>query len=166
MSNEAKTHWKKLTNPDYIGAYTILDGSGQNKELTVKIKEVKREMVTGADGKKEECTVCYLVGQKPLILNKTNQKTMEKLFNSPYIEDWSNKSMILYVAKVRAFGETVDALRVKSTLPELPELTPTHEKWAGAIKALKEKSVTIEQVKASYKISDANLKLLTDAIQN
>ena len=160
--SEIKTHWKKLQHPDYIGAYELMDGS-DNKELTVTIKEIKREMITGADGKKEECTVCYLKGHKPMILNATNQKTMTKLFGSPYIEDWANKSMTLYVARIKAFGDTVDALRVKPTLPTKPELTPSHEKWSGAIKALKDKSVTIEQIQATYIINDVNLKLLTDA---
>ena len=92
MANETKTHWKKLQHPDYIGAYELMDGT-PNKELTVTITKVAREQITGADGKKEECTVCYLHGQKPMILNSTNQKVMQKLFDSPYIEDWSGKKM-------------------------------------------------------------------------
>lgn len=165
---QQKTHWKALTNPDYIGAYTIMDGTSANKELIVTINQVKREMVTGADGKKEECTVCYLKGQKPMILNATNQKTMTKLFGSPFIEDWEGKSMTLYVAKIKAFGDTVDALRVRSTAPviKLPELTPTHEKWNGAITALKSKNTTIDAIEKSYIISEENKKLLNAAIQN
>ena len=42
----AQTHWKKLINPDYIGAYALDPG----KDLTVQISQVHREMVTGADG--------------------------------------------------------------------------------------------------------------------
>lgn len=160
--SEIKTHWKKLQHPDYIGAYELMDGS-ENKELTVTITQIKREMITGADGKKEECTVCYLKNQKPMILNATNQKTMTKLFGSPYIEDWANKQMTLYVAKIKAFGDTVDALRVRPNAPVKPELTPTSDKWNGAIKAFKDKSVTIEQIQASYNISPDNIKLLTDA---
>lgn len=159
---ENKTHWKALQHPDYIGAYALMDGT-EGKELTVTIANIKREMITGADGKKEECTVCYLKSQKPMILNATNQKTMTKLFGSPYIEDWAGKSMTLYVARIKAFGETVDALRVKSTLPTKPELTPAHEKWNGAIKALKGKSVTLDQIQATYIVNAENLKLLTDA---
>ena len=50
-----KTHWKKLTNPDYLGAYALTPG----QDLIATIKTVKREIVTGPEGKKEECSVCY-----------------------------------------------------------------------------------------------------------
>ena len=160
MANETKTHWKKLQHPDYIGAYELMDGT-PNKELTVTITKVAREQITGADGKKEECTVCYLHGQKPMILNSTNQKVMQKLFDSPYIEDWSGKKMTLYVARVKAFGDTVDALRVRPTAPKLPELTPTHEKWQGAMTALKAGNTTIEAIRKNYILSTENEKLLT-----
>ena len=160
MANETKTHWKKLQHPDYIGAYELMDGT-PNKELTVTITKVAREQITGADGKKEECTVCYLHGQKPMILNSTNQKVMQKLFDSPYIEDWAGKKMTLYVARVKASGDTVDALRVRPTAPKLPELTPTHEKWQGAMTALKAGNTTIDAIRKNYILSSENEKLLT-----
>lgn len=162
---ETKTHWKKLQHPDYIGAYELMDGT-DNKELIVQIKKVSREMVTGADGKKEECTVCHLNGYKPMILNATNQKTMTKLFNSPYIEDWAGKKMTLFVARIKAFGETVDALRVRPTAPvgtpeaKLPELNPQHEKWSGAVTALKAGNTTIEKIRKAYTLSEENKELL------
>jgi len=161
MANEntVKTHWKKLQHPDYIGAYELMDGTA-NKELVVTITKVCREQITGADGKKEECTVCYLHGHKPMILNSTNQKTMQKLFDSPYIEDWQGKKMTLYVAKVKAFGDTVDALRIRATAPKLPELTPTHEKWEGARTAVKAGNTTIEAIRKNYILSQDNEKLL------
>ena len=40
----------------------------------------------GTDGKKEDCIVCYWVEpQKPMILNATNAKQIQKLLNTPYI---------------------------------------------------------------------------------
>ena len=48
-----KTHWKRLENPNYIGAYSL--DEGENRD--VKITKVIRELVTGTGGKKEECTV-------------------------------------------------------------------------------------------------------------
>ena len=69
-----KTHWKKLNNPDYLGAYAFNPG----EEKTVTISAIKREIVTGPDGKKEECTVVSFAGNtKPLILNATNAKMVQ-----------------------------------------------------------------------------------------
>ena len=110
-----KTHWKKLTNPDYLGAYALDEGA----EPVLTIKAVRKEMVTGADGKKEECIVAHWTnpGVKPMILNATNCKTITKLLRTPYIEEWAGHSIQIRVEQVRAFGDVVDALRVKPVLP-------------------------------------------------
>lgn len=118
----ATTHWKKLTNPDYLGAYAFEPG----EEKTLTIADVRREMVTGAEGKKEDCTVVYFqeAGIKPMIFNHTNCKTVERLYKTPYIEEWAGKRVILCVRQVRAFGETVDAVRVKPEKPKAQAAAP------------------------------------------
>lgn len=150
----SQTHWKQLTNPDYLGAYSLLPG----QELTVEIVRVERKQVTGADGKKEECTVAYLKDSKPMILNATNCKTLSKIYGTPYIEEWAGKSVIIHSEKVKAFGDVVDALRIKPTKPILPELTPTHPAWNEAAKAVK--AGKIDKVLARYSVSGDNIKLL------
>lgn len=111
----SKTHWKKLTNPDYIGSYALLPG----EEKVLTIKRVSNEIVTGSDGKKEECQVAYFMeDEKPMILNKTNMKTIERIYKTPYVEDWAGKKITIYSEKVKAFGEVVDALRIKKSIPK------------------------------------------------
>ena len=111
----SKTHWKKLSNPNYLGAYSIEDG----KDLILTIKTVRQETVIGADGKKDDCMVCYFAdADKPMILNSTNAKTIQKLLKTPYIEEWAGCKIQIGVEKVRAFGDVVEALRVRKTLPK------------------------------------------------
>jgi len=107
-----KTHWKKMTNPNYFGAWD-LDGGVK----TFKIKDVKNEMVKNAQGE-EECVVVYLEGAKPLIANKTNLQQISKVAGSPYIEDWKGKVISLHTEKVRAFGTVTDAVRVMDKVVE------------------------------------------------
>ena len=111
------THWKKLTNPDYLGSYSFEDG--RDKVLT--IAGVKNEVITGAEGKKETCMVLrFKEPEKPLILNRTNAKSIAKVADSPQIEDWEGLRIQLYVrAGVRAFGEIVDAVRIREYPPKL-----------------------------------------------
>lgn len=148
-----KTHWKKLTNPDYLGSYDFEPG----EERIVTVKKVVREMITGTGGKKEECTVCYFEEPfKPMILNSTNAKAITKLADSPYIEEWAGKSFKIVVAKVSAFGEMVDALRIKServvkTKPVLMFGTPNFENCKKAYKADPTK---LEAIKAKYEVSE------------
>lgn len=110
---DTKTHWKRLVNPDYIGAYALNPG----EDLTVTIRNVAREMVTQAGGKKEECTVAHLVGHKPFILNATNSKTIAKLYG-PYIEDWAGKQITLYASSTKFGSEMVECLRIRQSAPD------------------------------------------------
>jgi len=153
------THWKKLTNPDYIGAYSL----DPAEERTVEIVKVVRQMVNGADGKKEECTVAHLKGEKPFILNKTNCKILTSLYGTPYIEQWIGKQIVIYAAKVKAFGEVVDALRIKNAKPHLPDLNPSSAKWNGAIEAIKNGSTTMAQIEQHYTLTAENKQLLTQS---
>ncbi len=146
-------HWKQLQNPAYIGAYSLQPGENR----TVEIVKVVKESVKGADGKAEDCTVAYLKNEKPFILNTTNCRTLEKLYKTPYIQNWVGKSIVIYAAKIKAFGEEMEALRIK---PTLPELTPDHPKWAEAVKAVQADPKAIEKVTARYSLSNDNLKKL------
>ena len=157
-----KTHWKKLINPDYLGAYSL----GDKTELIVTIEKVVREMITGTGGKKEECTVAYLTGQKPMILNSTNCKIISKVHGTAFIEDWAGKSITLHIQLIKCFGEdNVECLRVKKVAPQLPELLPNTDKWTEAITALKG-VYTMPQIKKKYRISEDNeAKLLEHAAE-
>ena len=107
-----KTHWKKLTDPNYLGAYFFEGG----KDITLTIKNVQLEKVTGTDGKKDDCVVCHFYENvKPMILNVTNMKMIAKLYNSDFIEDWVGKKICIGVESVSAFGTAVDALRVRDS---------------------------------------------------
>jgi len=109
--NEQKTHWKKLVNPAYIGAYMV------DKDLTVRITSVVREVVKGDGGKSEECTVAHLEGTKPFILNRTNSKMITRLYGTPYIEEWVGKIITIYPTTTKVGGEVVECLRIRPTVP-------------------------------------------------
>ena len=84
------THWKTQFNYDYLGAYSLPDG----KDIILTIRETKKEQVVGASGKKEECFVAYFFESvKPMILNRTNCKTLTKIFKNPNFESWINKQI-------------------------------------------------------------------------
>lgn len=143
----SQTHWKKLTNPDYLGAYSIEDG----RDLILTVRRVVQEQVMGADGKKEDCIVCYWQEeQKPMILNATNCKTIQKLLDTPYIEQWAGHRLQIGTERVKAFGDVVDALRVRKRLPSAPEkpipcadcgqpIAPAYNMTAGQLAAYTEK---------------------------
>jgi len=107
-------HWKKTTNPDYLGAYAFDDG----KDMVVQIKDVKIETVQNQQGKEEKPVMHFEGDVKPLILNTTNMKTIEKVTGSPYMDEWVGKKLRLYVTMVSAFGTTTEAVRVREFAPQ------------------------------------------------
>jgi hypothetical protein len=152
-----KTHFKKLRNPDYLGSWDLADENGNYRNKVVTITKVSKKMVHDGKGGQEECITVDFAECKPMIMNSTNLKTIFKVLNSPYIEDWTGSKIELTVEKVKAFGEIHDALRViKNSL----ELTPKHPKWNGAKTALKEGKVTLEAIKKQYSITLENEELL------
>ena len=113
-----KTHWRTILETAYLSGADLDDGSGGHKDITVTIEKAGREKVKDQTGNEEDCLVMRLVGLKPMILNITNSKMIEKLFNTSYIEDWSNKKVVIGTEKIRAFGDTFSALRVRKYLPK------------------------------------------------
>lgn len=163
MAQEEKTHWKKNFNYNYLGSYSLNEG----QQVTLTIVEVKKELVTSGTGQQEECTVAYFKEavngeKKPMILNKTNCKVIEKLYKTPYIEEWKGKRVTIYTENVKAFGEYVDALRVKASVPKAGklELTPGCDKWDQAKRAVKENGATFESINKNYYITKENFKKL------
>lgn len=153
------THWKKLTNPDYLGAYDFEQG----EERIVTIKDVKRQLVNGADGKKEDCTVVFFEeNYKPMIMNVTNQKQITKLADTPYIEQWVGKSFKLVVVKIKAFGEFVDALRVKSekVTKVKPILELNSPNFINCKKAYQADKTALDKIKAKYQMSETVERML------
>jgi len=140
MSDTTKTHWKKLVNPDYIGAYCI------DTDTTVRIISVGQEEVKGENGKKEICTVARLEGMKPFIINRTNAKTITKVYNTPYIEDWAGKLITIFPTTTKVAGEVVECLRIRPTMPQPPKPVD----YSTQAKMLQE-CQTIEDLATIYK---------------
>lgn len=148
--NKTLTHWKRLVNPDYLGAYSLDKG----KDLTLTIGQVKREMVTSTNGKKEECTVLYFKEpQKPMILNRTNAKIIQKIYGTPYIEEWSGKKITLYATFTKLAGEEVECLRIRPERPALPMLRLDDTENFSACRQAVRNGYTIEQIQKKWTLT-------------
>lgn len=134
---EQLTHWKKLKHPDFIGAYALDPG----KDLTLTIASVANENFKGMDGKTEEGIIIRWAEKdfKPMICNSTNAKAITKVTGSAYIEQWVGKQITLYAARVKAFGDDIEALRVRPYAPKPVQTDPTEAiKRVGMAQSLDE----------------------------
>ncbi len=146
MSDEL-THWKQEFNYDYLGSYSLLP----NEEKTLTIKETKVVKVKNTDGKDQDCFVAYFVeAEKPMILNKTNCKMITKVYGTPYIEQWKSIRIVVYALQVKAFGEVVDALRIKNINPDSSALSDIEKLYD-----LKKESLSAEEKAAVLRVTSA-----------
>lgn len=163
---EKLTHWKVFHNPDYLGAYALAPG----EELVATFKSVGMEQVAGVSGKKEECMVAHFAeqGVKPMVLNATNCKTIAKMYGTPYVEQWAGRRIQVYATEVQAFGDTVEALRVRPREPQAtkPELNPQHPRWKEALKSFQTGSASMEWIKKNYVLSPENEALFVEEAPN
>lgn len=154
-----KTHWKRLINPDFIGAYSLNEG----EDLTVKIDYVQVEEITGSGGKKEHCTVAHLVNEKPMILNVTNSKTIAKLYG-PYIEDWQGQLITLFASTTRLAGETVECLRIRPKVAERKAKPIADTRLDAAIESIKAGTFTTDKLRAAFMLTEAQEAKLQAAL--
>src|ERR1019366_5049101 len=91
------------------------------KDVTVTIKSVTATKLRSMDKDKPEQKkpVLYFVESREnpprgLILCKTNSRIIAGMFGNN-VDDWVNKKITLFAARVEAFGSVVDAIRVRPT---------------------------------------------------
>lgn len=106
-------HWKKTTNPTYLGAWDFEDG----KDMIVMIKDVVVEMIQNQNGREEKPVAYFEGGVKPMILNPTNMGAIAKALGTPFMDEWVGKKIQLYVTMVFAFGTNTEAVRVREFAP-------------------------------------------------
>ncbi len=156
-------HWKKQFNYDYLGSYS-LDGK---REMVVTVTKLDTDKVTGQQGRKEDCFVVFFKEfEKPMILNRTNAKAIEKVAGSGMVQDWVGCTLTLYVEKgVKAFGEVVDALRIKDKKPSKQVMSEDIlNQMVFAIDS--GKGIQVENAMSKYVITKKDHKILSDAILN
>lgn len=103
-------HYKKYYDPRFVGSW---DFEGKD-EFSVTIKEIKVEELRTEDGTTANKPVLYFEkAKKGLCLNVTNAKIIAAKYGSD-TEAWIGKKITLYKTTCKAFGKTVDCVRVQS----------------------------------------------------
>ena len=147
----SKTHYRKVMKSDHLGIADLEDLIDAKKSLVFTIKEVKQQLGVSVAGKKIDANIAYFVEPiKPLVLNATNSKQVSRFSGSPFVEDWTNIMIELYIEEtVRMKGEVVGGVRISPIKP-IPKQKPifTKDLFEGA----KNANATIEMIKGKYVI--------------
>lgn len=161
--NEAEmTHYRKAFDSPYLSSADIVHPT----ELTVAYVRLE---VDHTNKTKDQFNTAHFAEKelrpgeklKPMILNATNSKVMKNLTGTPFIEEWTNVRVMVYVDPNVKFGkESVEGLRISPKAPARACLTPDKTaQWEGARKAYK-RDGNLEKVLAKVDMSDAHQRQL------
>lgn len=135
-----KTHYRKAFDSPYLSSADIVEPT----VLTVSHVTLEQDKTKKT---KDVFNTAWFVEKelrpgeklKPMILNASNSKTLRQLASSPYIDDWQNIKITVYVDHNVRFGkETVEGLRISPNAPERKCLTSENVKaWENAKAAFK-----------------------------
>lgn len=149
MSTE-KTHWRKLQDNKYLGAYSLPDEG----DLVVVIESVARELIDASEGHTEDACVAHLAGGLlPWIVNITNAKSIARLYGE-YIEDWVGKTVTLYRDKTKMDGEMVDCIRVRAERAPPPARPISDARFDQALAQVKAGEYTADKLRERFVLSD------------
>lgn len=109
----AKTNFRQIVNPDYLGSYSLDNQQNGYFEKAGVITKCELKEVVDASGKAMRIVAQTDQG-KPMIIKATNGKVLQKITKSRYFEDWNNVPVVFYVElDVKSPQGRVDALRLK-----------------------------------------------------
>lgn len=90
----------------------------EGKEHVVKIDKVEAGEIKNASGKPKKQPVLHFEGRKlPLALNKTNAKTVARLYGNE-MDEWVGKKITIYPTTTEMAGEVVDCIRIRPVAPK------------------------------------------------
>lgn len=163
----SKTHFRKVFKSDHLGVADLEEFLEEGKRLVFTIKEVRQEYDVKVAGKSGNFNIAYFKESiKPLVLNATNSSIVRSFNNnSPFVEDWSNTIIELYIqSSVKLGKDVVSGVRIKPNQPKIvkPEITPNSEKWQNAIDYYKSNG-NFDGILKHYTINVENQNKIKDA---
>ena len=78
------------------------------------------------------------------------------------MEDWAGKAISLYIAQVSAFGETVDAIRVRSVAPRIEKPKLAADRFEKMLTQIKAGKFSAEQAKERFALTSDQIKQIND----
>ena len=108
------SHWRTYFDNRFLGWWDIPAG----KSLVITIDKVARETLDNKKGGKDAKLIIAIRGhEKGFACNVTNAKAIAGMYGHD-TRKWIGKSIALYATTTNAFGETVECIRVKPTIPK------------------------------------------------
>lgn len=166
MSN--LTHYRKVFKSDHLGCADLEEFQESGSNLIFTIKCVRQERGAKVAGRKIDANIAYFQESiKPLVLNATNSKTLSKLADSCFVENWSNISVQLYIDPSATMkGEVVGGVRISPNPVKLKQMiTRNDPQFSNVINAYK-RDGNFSKVLAKASLSDEDMQYISNGVSN
>ena len=167
--SEDKTHYRKVFKSDHLGVADLEDLLETGSSLVFTIKEVKQEIGVRVAGTKGNHNIAYFKESiKPWVINAGNSRLLRGMTGSPFVEDWRNLTIQLYIdPSVKMKGEVVGGVKINPNYQSgRKTVTPeTKSMWSNAIAAYK-RDGNFEKVLERVDISEAHQKQIKELVAN
>lgn len=163
-----KTHYRKAFDSPYLSSADIVE------PIVLTISHVALEPDRTKKTKDVFNTAHFAESEirageklKPMILNAVNSKTMKSITDSPFIEDWQNVKVTIFVDPNVRFGkETVEGLRIRPAKITKALLTPENTRvWENA-KAAYLRDGNLVSVLERVSMTDEHQMMLIEECEN
>ncbi len=160
MSQDKNTHYRKVFDSPYLSSMDVVEPIDLTIErVTQESDKTKKSKDTFNTAYFKEKFIRPGEKLKPMILNATNSKMVAKITDSPFIEDWADTRIRVYVEKGIKFGrDLVDGLRVIPAA-ERKWVTPDSRAW-GAAKDVYLRDGNLDKVLAKADMTDEHIAQL------
>lgn len=170
MTNGNKTHFKGAFKSPYLSSADLAGPTNLTISHVTFAKDATkktRDSFNTAHFVEKELGKDHQL--KPMILNVTNCKTLKTLTGSPYLEDWVNVPVTIYVDdKVKNRGQIVEGLRISPVPPvvEKPWLDKSDlAGWQRAISSVRSTG-NLDLVLQHVNMTQENVNLILRESQN
>ncbi len=163
-----KTHYRKAFDSPYLSSADIVEPTA----LTISSVRLEPDHTKKT---KDLFNTAYFAEKelrkgeklKPMILNATNSKTMRQFVGSPYIDDWNNIAITVFVDSNVRFGrETVEGLRLMPRQVQKKFIDPTTQPAWDNAKAAFKRDGNLDKVLERVNISPENMQLIFESCDN
>lgn len=157
------SHWRKMfTDEKYLGAYS-LEKDGKYDSMVVTIEDVYQGDFLSQGGKEKRPFIKLKEFDKPMVINRTNFKRLEKFFNSFDPSIYIGKQIVLGVENVSSPEGLVPALRFSTRpLPVKEKPAFPNDMLDKAIESIKSKKQSLEKIEKLYSLTPEQRKALSD----
>jgi hypothetical protein len=165
-------HWRQnfKDSDKYLGAVDLWNDQKKGyNAVVVTIEKFFVDEMVGQMGKERKVFAKLKEFQKPMVVNVTNFKRLQKLFDSVEQDLYIGKTVQLGVEKVSSPEGKVDALRFSSRAPQVAQKTKKEfpdDALPKAIASLEKGSMTMDEILSKYELTFEQHKALEDAVKN